>query len=261
MRDASSPTPERELFRRVAEGDASARDELIERHIGLAQRLASRYRNSGEPLDDLRQVAMVGLINSVDRYDPEAGPFIRYAVPNILGELKRHFRDKSWGIHVPRSLQERSLKVGNAVEALSSRLGHTPSPREVAEATGMTLEEVLEAMDVSSAYTPGALDAPLPGDDGGQRTVVDTLGDEDDRYELVELRQSVAPAFRDLPRREQVILKLRFMDDKTQAEIATEVGVSQMHVSRLLRRSLHQLSEAVDGPPPARGQEGEPEAG
>jgi RNA polymerase sigma-B factor len=253
MRDASSPTSERELFRRVAEGDAAARDELVERHLGLAHRLAARYRNSGEPLDDLRQVATVGLINSVDRYDPEAGPFVRYAVPNILGELKRHFRDKSWGVHVPRSLQERSLKVGNAVETLASRLGRSPSPRDVAQATGFTLEEVLEAMDVSSAYTPGTLDAPLPGDGDGRRTMVDTLGDEDDHYELVELRQSVAPAFRDLPEREQAILKLRFVDDLTQAEIAARVGVSQMHVSRLLRRSLHELGEAVDNPPPPVG--------
>jgi RNA polymerase sigma-B factor len=218
----------------------------VELYLPLAHRLAARYRNSGEPLDDLRQVAGVGLINSVDRYDPAAGPFVRYAVPNILGELKRHFRDKAWGMHVPRSLQERTLKVSRATDELSSRLGRSPTPKDVASETGLDLVEVLEAMDVSSAYAPAPLDAPVRGDsDAGPRTVVETLGEVDDRYELVELGNSVGPAIRELTGREQEILRLRFMEDMTQSEIAERVGVSQMHVSRLLRRSLSRLAESV----------------
>jgi RNA polymerase sigma-B factor len=199
-------------------------------------------------MDDLRQVATLGLINSIDRYDPDAGPFVRYAVPNILGELKRHFRDKTWGMHVPRSLQERTLKVNRATEELFARLGRSPTPRDVAAHTGFELEEVLEAMDAASAYAPTPLDAPTAGGEDGDRTVADTVGDEDGRFELVELGHSVAPAFRELPEREQLILKLRFVDDMTQADIAERVGVSQMHVSRLLRRALNELSEAASEP-------------
>lgn len=237
---------ERKLFERNGRGDEAAREELVRNFLPLAHRLASRYRNSGEPLEDLQQVAAVGLINAIDRYDPDAGPFVRYAVPSILGELKRHFRDKSWGIHVPRSLQERTLAVTRKIDELSSRLGHTPTPREVAEATGLSLEEVLEAMDVSSAYTPTTLDAPTGREEGTERTLADSLGETDERLELVELGNSVAPAFRALPEREQVILKLRFVDDLTQAEIADRIGVSQMHVSRLLRRALSKLSTVAD---------------
>ena len=237
---------EQRLFERSAAGDKSARDDLVERHLPLAHRLAGRYRNSGEPMDDLRQVATVGLINAVDRYDPDAGPFVRYAVPTILGELKRHFRDKRWALRVPRSLQERGMVVTRTIALLYARLGRSPSPRDIAEETGLTLEEVLEAMDLSSAYSPTPLDAPFGGDEDGSRTLGETLGSDDAGYELVELGTSVAPAFRALPKREQAILKLRFVDDLTQAEIAERVGISQMHVSRLIRRSLGQLSEAAE---------------
>lgn len=242
MSDESS---ERRLFERHRQGDRVARDELVARFLPLAHRLAARYRNSGEPLDDLQQVATLGLINSIDRYDPSAGPFVRYAVPNILGELKRHFRDKTWGMHVPRSLQERTLKVNRATDALFAKLGRSPTPKDVARETGLGLEEVLEAMDVSSAYSPTPLDAPASSGEDGDRTVADTVGGDDERFDLVELGHSVAPAFRRLPPREQSILRLRFMDDLTQAEIAERVGVSQMHVSRLLRRALNQLSDEV----------------
>ena len=237
---------DRRLFERSASGDKSARDELVERHLPLAHRLAGRYRNSGEPMDDLRQVATLGLINAVDRYDPEAGSFVRFAVPTILGELKRHFRDKRWALRVPRSLQERGMEVTRTVELLSGRLGRSPSPRDVAEETGLTLEEVLEAMDLSTAYSPTPLDAPFGGEEDGARTLGETLGADDASYELVELGNSVAPAFRALPEREQAILKLRFVDDLTQAEIAERVGISQMHVSRLIRRALGQLSDAAE---------------
>ncbi len=240
---------EQRLLRRYRDGDLAARDELVHRFMPLAKRLAGRYRHTGEPQDDLEQVAYVGLIKAIDRYDSELGPFVRYAVPNVLGELKRHFRDKGWGIHVPRSLQERFLKINDAVDALSGRLGRSPSPRDIAAHTGMTLEEVLEALEASSAYTPVALDAPHPGDPDGDRTLGENLGTEDDRYELVELGNTVAPAVRALPERELAILRMRFIEDLTQSEIAERVGVSQMHVSRLLRRSLDRLSAAADGQP------------
>jgi RNA polymerase sigma-B factor len=240
-----TPFSERELLQRYADGDVSAREDLARRFMPLARRLASRYRNSGESLDDLEQVAYMGLLKAIDRYDLDRGPFVRYAVPNILGELKRHFRDKGWGLHVPRSVQERVLLVNEASDRLSGRLGRSPSPADLARHTGLTLDEVLEAIDAAGAYSPAALDAPQPGVDGeGERTLGDTLGGDDIRYEMVELGQSVGPAFRALPEREQLILKLRFIDDLTQSEIAEKIGVSQMHVSRLLRRSLSQLNDA-----------------
>jgi RNA polymerase sigma-B factor len=236
---------EEELLRRYADGDVAAREELARRFMPLARRLAGRYRNTGESLDDLEQVAYMGLLKAIDRYDSGRGPFVRYAVPNVMGELKRHFRDKGWGLHVPRSVQERVLVVNKASEELSARLGHSPSPRELVAHTGITLEDVLEALDAASAYAPAALDAPQGGSQAeGERTLADTLGSEDRHYELVELGQAIAPAFKALPEREQAILRMRFIEDLTQSEIAAKIGVSQMHVSRLLRRSLNELGAA-----------------
>jgi RNA polymerase sigma-B factor len=239
---------EQELLRRYHGGELAARDELAERLMPLARRLAGRYRTTAEPREDLEQVAYLGLLKAIDRYDPEAGPFVRYAVPSVLGELKRHFRDKGWSMHVPRSLQERYLAVGEANDALASQLGRSPRPADIAEHTGFTLEEVLEALDASNAYSPVALDAPHPGEDDSLRTLGDTLGEEDGRFELVELGEAIAPALQALPERERTILHLRFVADMTQSEIADRVGVSQMHVSRLLRRSLDRLSAAAEEP-------------
>jgi RNA polymerase sigma-B factor len=228
--------------------DLSARDELIASMLPLAKRLAGRYRNSGESQEDLEQVACLGLIKAVDRYEPSVGPFVRFAVPNILGELRRHFRDKGWGMHVPRTVQENFLKVNGAMESLATTLGRAVTPRDVAKATGMSIEDVIEALDAGRSYTPAALDAPQPGgDDGEGRVLGDTLGQEDRNFRYVELGQAIAPAFRDLPKREQTIVHLRFVEDLTQSEIAERVGVSQMHVSRLLRRALDQMRAAVDG--------------
>ena len=235
------------LLRRYHDGDVRAREELVHRLLPLTRRLAGRYRHTGEAQDDLEQVACLGLIKAIDRYDPDRGPFVRYAVPNIMGELKRHFRDKGWGIHVPRSVQERFLKVNDAMDQLSGRLGRSPSPKDIAEHTGLTVEDVLEALEAATAYSPMTLDAPYPGDGDTDRTLGDSLGAEDPSYEFVDLGQALAPAFRALPRREQMILKLRFIDDLTQSEISARVGVSQMHVSRLLRRSLDRLNAAADG--------------
>jgi RNA polymerase sigma-B factor len=234
------------LLRRYRDGDLAARDELVKQLRPLTVRLAARYRHTTESQEDLEQVAYVGLLKAIDRYDPDLGPFIRYAVPTMLGELKRHFRDRGWGMHVSRSLQERFLKVGEAIDQLTGRLGRSPTPRDVAEATGFTLEEVLEALDASSAYAPAALDAPRAGADSAEDgTLGDTLGSEDHRYELVELGATLEPALRALPEREQAILHMRFAEDLTQSEIAERIGISQMHVSRLLRRSIERLSAAA----------------
>lgn len=242
---ASPSSTDEELLRRYAAGDVSAREQLARRFMPVAQRLAGRYRNTGESMDDLEQVAYLGLLKAIDRYDGGRGPFVRYAVPNIMGELKRHFRDKGWGLHVPRSVQERVLAVNKASETLSSRLARSPTPRDLAAHTGIALEDVLEALDAASAYTPAALDAPQPGgDDDGARSLGDTLGSEDRHYELVEVGQAISPAFRALPQREQRILRMRFIEDLTQSEIAERIGVSQMHVSRLLRRALNELAAA-----------------
>jgi RNA polymerase sigma-B factor len=244
---SARPTREERLLARYRKtGDLAAREELIARMLPLAKRLAGRYRHSGETQEDLEQVACVGLIKAVDRYEPDVGPFVRYAVPNILGELRRHFRDKGWGMHVPRTVQENFLRVNEAMEQLSGQLRRTPTSRDVAEATGMSLEEVIEALDAGRSYSPAALDAPHPGEDSEGRLLGDTLGTIDRGYDYVELGQAIAPTFRVLPEREQVIVHLRFFEDLTQSEIAERIGISQMHVSRLLRRALDRLQAAVE---------------
>jgi len=242
---SSRASAEDRLLRRYRDGDLAARDELVKLLQPLARRLASRYRHTTESQEDLEQVAYVGLIKAIDRFDPDLGPFVRYAVPTILGELKRHFRDRGWGVHVSRSLQERFLKVGDAVDELTGKLGRSPTPRDIASATGFTLEEVLEALDASSAYAPAALDAPRGGEEDEGGTLSDTLGGIDRRFELVELGASLEPALRALPERERAILHMRFAEDLTQSEIAKRIGISQMHVSRLLRRSIERLSAAA----------------
>lgn len=238
--------PEERLLRRYRAGDLSARDELIALLRPFVQRLAARYRHTAESQEDLEQVAYVGLLKAIDRHDPQLGPFMRYAVPTVLGELKRHFRDRGWGLHVSRALQERSLRVGNAVDELTVRLGRSPTPAEIGAETGLDVEEVLEALSASTAYAPASLDGPWSAsDDDRDGTLADALGAEDDRYELVELGASIEPALRALPERERLILHLRFVEDMTQSEIAERVGISQMHVSRLLRRSIDRLSAAA----------------
>ena len=233
------------LLRYHGEGDLEAREEVVIRFMPLARQLAGRYKHAGEPQEDLVQVACVGLLKAVDRYDPDrGGNFARYAVPTMLGELKRHFRDKGWSVHVPRATQELVLKVGDALGTLPAKLGHSPRPRDVAAALGATVEEVLEAMEAATAYEASSLDAPRPGGDDGEWTYLDTLASADGGYERVEIEETLRGALEALPARERLILALRFEHDLTQAEIAERVGVSQMHVSRLLRRSLDRLSAA-----------------
>jgi RNA polymerase sigma-B factor len=234
---------ERLLQRYHCEGDLDARDQLVLCFMPLARQLASRYRHSGEPLEDLVQVACIGLLKAVDRYDVERGSgFARYAVPTMLGELKRHFRDKGWALRVPRATQELALKVSDALGTLPAKLGRSPRPRDVAEAIGVPMEDVLEAMEAATAYEAASLDAPRAGADDEEWTHADALGAEERGYELVELGETLRGTLDALPARERLILRLRFEEDMTQAEIAACVGVSQMHVSRLLRRSLDRLS-------------------
>jgi RNA polymerase sigma-B factor len=228
------------------DGDLAAREELVLRFMPLARQLAGRYRHAGEPQDDLVQVACVGLLKAVDRYDLErGGGFTRYAVPTMLGELKRHFRDKGWSVHVPRATQELVLKVSEVLAELPAKLGRSPRPRDVADALGVPVEDVLEAMEAATAYEAASLDAPRPSADfDGDWTLGDSLVDEERGFERVEVGESLRGTLSALPDRERLILRLRFEGDLTQAEIAEHIGVSQMHVSRLLRRSLDRLSAA-----------------
>src|SRR3954465_8073962 len=196
-------------------GDLAAREELIGRFLPLARQLAARYKHAGEPYEDLVQVACVGLLKAVDRYEPERGRgFVKYAVPTMLGELKRHFRDKGWSVHVPRATQELVLKVSEAMGALPAKLGRAPLPRDVAEAVGVPVEDVLEAMEAATAYEATSLDAPRPGDDDDDGwSWGDSVSVEEHGYELVEIGETLRGTLEALPERERMILRLRFEHD------------------------------------------------
>ncbi|HWG94192.1 MAG TPA: RNA polymerase sigma factor SigF [Mycobacteriales bacterium] len=241
----------RELFvelSQMSEDDprrARLRDELVEVHLPLVEYLARRFRNRGEPLDDLVQVATIGLIKSVDRFDLERGvEFSTYATPTIVGEIKRHFRDKGWAIRVPRRLQELKLSLTKATSELSQKNGRSPTVAELAQHLGMTEEEILEGLESANAYSAVSLDAPDGGDEDSP-AVADSLGMVDDALEGVEYRESLKPLLEKLPAREKKILMLRFFGGMTQSQIAGELGISQMHVSRLLARTLAQLREGL----------------
>jgi RNA polymerase sigma-B factor len=222
-------------------GRARVRDELVEIHLPLVEYLARRFRNRGEPLDDLVQVATIGLIKSVDRFDLERGvEFSTYATPTIVGEIKRHFRDKGWAIRVPRRLQELKLSLTKATGELSQKNGRAPTVAELARHLGLTEEEILEGLESANAYSAVSLDAPDGGDDDSP-AVADSLGMVDEALEGVEYRESLKPLLEQLPAREKKILMLRFFGGMTQSQIASELGISQMHVSRLLARTLAQL--------------------
>jgi RNA polymerase sigma-B factor len=233
-----------ELFARWHRyGDRRARDELIERFLPLARKLARRYISSSEPYDDLVQVASLGLVKAVERFDPSKGfAFTSFAVPTIVGELKRYFRDSGWALHVDRGAQERARKITDAQQKISAVSGRAPTVSELAQYLELSEEQVLDGLQTAGAYDAISLDAPI-GDDDGAASRIDTIGDEDDRLDLVDDQATIFAAARHLPRRERQILFLRFGEDLTQTEIAERVGVSQMQVSRLLRRSLHQLRE------------------
>ena len=251
QRLAADRTRARELFVQLSElpeddpRRARLRDELVELHLPLVEYLARRFRNRGEMLDDLVQVATIGLIKSVDRFDLERGvEFSTYATPTIVGEIKRHFRDKGWAIRVPRRLQELKLALTKATSELSQRNGRAPTVHELAEHLGMSEEEVLEGLESANAYSAVSLDAPDGGDDDSP-AVADSLGMVDEALEGVEYRESLKPLLEKLPAREKKILMLRFFGGMTQSQIAAELGISQMHVSRLLARTLMQLREGL----------------
>jgi RNA polymerase sigma-B factor len=232
-----------ELFERWRrERDREARDELIARFLPLARKLARRYVQSSEPYDDLVQVASLGLVKAVERFDPDRGfAFTSFAVPTIVGELKRYFRDTGWAIHVDRGAQERARRINEARQAISARTGHPPRVDELAQYLEVSEEEVLDGLQVAEAYGTVSLDAPLVGEEEASR--LDAIGDEDERLGLVDDQTTIFAAAKHLPQREREILYLRFGEDLTQSEIAERVGVSQMQVSRLLRRSLHRLRD------------------
>jgi RNA polymerase sigma-B factor len=241
----------RELFERlsVLPADnperARIRATLVELHLPLVEYLARRFRNRGEWLDDLTQVATIGLIKSIDRFDLERGvEFSTYATPTIVGEIKRHFRDKGWAVRVPRRLQELKLSLTKAVGELAQREGRAPTVSELAAHLQMSEEEVLEGLESANAYSTVSLDAPDSGDEDAP-AVADSLGMIDEALEGVEYRESLKPLLERLPPREKKILLLRFFGNMTQSQIAAELGISQMHVSRLLARTLAQLREGL----------------
>jgi RNA polymerase sigma-B factor len=227
------------VYRRT--GDRRLRDELVEEHAPLAHFLASRFANRGESRDDLVQVALVGLFKAVERFDPGRGlQFSTFATPTILGELKRHFRDRGWAVRVPRRVQELHLQLGRIISTLGQEEGRSPTPAEVAERAGVSEEAVLEAMEAGSLYRLVSLDASVAPDDEGNELAA-CLGDDDPEFDRIEHRSEIAELLSVLPARERRIVELRFFESLTQSEIAERVGISQMHVSRLLTRSLERL--------------------
>ncbi len=236
------------LFAERARNPA-ARDELIRHYHGIVKPLAARYRGRGEPVDDLEQVAAIGLVNAVDRFDPDRGvKFTTYATATILGELKRHLRDKAWSVRVPRSVQERSVAVHAETPRLAQRLGRSPTIAELAKELGYDQEDVIEALDVGSAFTAASLNAPI-GAEAASAELVDRIAVEDETLAMTERWVEVASAIRSLPDRERHILYLRFFEGRTQSEIAEIVGVSQMHVSRLLNKSLRAVRSSIEPGP------------
>ena len=227
-------------------GDQAAREQLVERFLPLARQLARRYQHGGEQLDDLVQVASLGLLKAIDRFDPSRETaFSSFAVPTILGELKRHFRDKGWSVRVPRDLQELAVRVDRVTDELARELGRAPTLAEVAERTGGTTEQVLEAREAAGAYRAVSLDRPRDDDEDGDGGVGDAVGIEDPGFGVAEDAATVERLMRVLSGREREVLRLRFAEDLTQSEIGARVGVSQMHVSRLIRQAVAQLREAA----------------
>lgn len=236
-----------ELFERWQDhGDKRARELLVKRFMPVARKLAWRYRGAREPLEDLVQVASVGLLNAIDRFDATRGTsFTSFAVPTIIGEIKRYFRDLGWSVHVPRSSQEIALKVENAQRNLMPTIGRSPTVHELAQYLELSIEDVVDALEASAAHHSTSLDAPREDGDEELGTLADSLGTEDERFELIEFGATLAPAARQLSQRERRVLALRFLEDRTQSEIAEHIGVSQMQVSRILRQSVARLVELV----------------
>ncbi|MBY0396410.1 MAG: SigB/SigF/SigG family RNA polymerase sigma factor [Thermoleophilia bacterium] len=232
------PPPNRPL-------SAEERERLVMEHLPLVRGLARRYADRGEPLDDLVQVGTIGLIKAVDRFDPSRGnKLASFATPTILGEIRRHFRDRSWTVRVPRGIQEARAEIAKAVDDLSARLGRSPSVREIAESADLSVDEVLDALAAGSAQRPAPLASP--GGEGEDDPGI-AVGVEERGFERAEARAALDPALATLPPRERVILHLRFEEGMTQSQIAARIGISQMHVSRLIRRALEALRERAGG--------------
>jgi RNA polymerase sigma-B factor len=234
--------------------DVATRDELIEAHLRLAEHLARRFANRGVPVDDLIQVASLGLVKAVERFDPDRGlEFSTFATPTIVGELKRHFRDKGWAVRVPRRVQELHVEINALVGELTQKLGRSPTIPEIAERAGASEEEILEAMEAGQAYRSASIDSPGSGGDSddGAPGLADQLGSTDSALLDAENRMLLADLIQTLPKREQLMLHLRFFEGMTQSQIAERLGISQMHVSRLLAKSLNLLREAAEAQPGA----------
>ena len=241
-------TDDRTLLRRYHEqGDLAAREQLIEQYMSLVRSLARRYSYRGEQLDDLVQIGAIGLIKAIDRFDVNRGvELTTYATPNIIGEIKRHFRDKGWSVRVPRGLQELNVQLSKLIEAKTVELGRSPTIPELAKAAGVEEEAVLEALESGRAYTSVSLSTGSSGgDEEGDLDPLESLGAEEPEYALSEDRALLAPGFRALDERERKILHLRFFKGLTQSQIAQQVGISQMHVSRLIRRALEKIREEI----------------
>ncbi len=231
--------------------DAAERERLIMQHLPLVRGLARRYADRGEPLDDLVQVGTIGLIKAIDRFEPERGfKLASFATPTILGEIRRHFRDRSWTIRVPRGMQEARAQISHAVTVLSAENGRSPTIREISESTGLSMDDVLDALAAGSAQRPGPLAAP--GSEGEEDAGA-VVGVDERGYEQAEARATLDAGLSALPARERVILHLRFEEGLTQSQIAERVGVSQMHVSRLIRRALDALRESAGSLEPEDG--------
>jgi RNA polymerase sigma-B factor len=248
-RRAETGISERWLLERYRRhGDTAAREELVRRMMPLVRRVASAYPTRGHG-DDLLQVAALGLVKAIDRYDASFGvPLRTYAIPTMFGEVRRYLRDHSWSVRVPRPLQERVLDVTKAVDRLSASTGHAPTPQQVAEELGLTLEETLEALQAGAAHTATSFDAPTTSGEEGERALGDVLGYDDTRFDRAEEVAALRSLRGVLDDRDRTVLYLRFVEDLTQTEIAKRVGVSQMQVSRLLRRSLQRLNAAATAP-------------
>jgi RNA polymerase sigma-B factor len=248
------PPSDKVLLRRYHEdGDLSAREQLIEQYMSLVRSLARRYAYRGEQLEDLVQIGAIGLIKAIDRFDIERGvELTTYATPNIIGEIKRHFRDRGWSVRVPRGLQELNIQLSRLLEELTVQLGRSPTIPELAKAAEVNEEEVLEALESGRAYSSLSLSAGSSPDEEGELDPLESLGSEEHQYEVSEDRAVLAPGFRVLDERERKILHLRFFEGLTQSQIAQQVGISQMHVSRLIRRSLEKIREEI-----ALGEDGD----
>lgn len=238
----------RELFRRYKEdGDMEAREQLVMSHLNLVRFLANKFKNRGEPLDDLVQVGYLGLLKAIDRFDPDRGlEFTTYATPTILGEIKRHFRDKGWSVRIPRRLQELSAKVNQATDILTTQFQRSPTIQEIADYLDASVDEVLEAMESSSAYSSVPLEGTGSSENDDAPSVIDRYGSEDNELAFTDDRLVIEEALKGFSPREREVVELRFLKGMTQIEIAEQLGISQVQVSRLLRRTLKKIQDKID---------------